>query len=50
MRSTGHFDGVAAGRHVAVLAAWALGGLALLCATGLRARRAAAARVATAAT
>jgi hypothetical protein len=30
LRSTGFFDGAAAGGHFAVLAAWALGGLALL--------------------
>ena len=36
LRSTGFFDGAAAGQHVAVLAAWALGGLALV---GLAAMR-----------
>ena len=38
MRSTGFFDGAAAGGHVAVLSAWALAGLAVLVA-GARARR-----------
>ena len=41
VRSTGYFDGAAAGGHAAVLAAWALAGLALLAVAGLRARRAA---------
>ena len=41
LRSTGFFDGAAAGGHVAVLAAWAAGGLALLYLRSLRARRAA---------
>ena len=36
LRSTGFFDGAAAGGHVAVLAAWALGGLALLLASAVR--------------
>ena len=36
LRSTGFFDGAAAGQHVAVLAAWALGGMALV---GLAAAR-----------
>ena len=40
-RSTGYFDGAAAGGHAAVLAAWALGGFALLAVAGLRARRSA---------
>ena len=39
LRSTGSFDGAAAGGHVAVLLAWALGGLGLLFVAGLRARR-----------
>jgi hypothetical protein len=39
MRSTGFFDGAAAGGHVAVLAAWALAGLAVLLAVAARARR-----------
>ena len=41
LRSTGFFDGAAAGEHVAVLLAWVLGGLALLVAgrAGDRARR-----------
>jgi hypothetical protein len=30
LRSTGFFDGAAAGQHVAVLAAWAIAGLACL--------------------
>jgi len=30
LRSTGFFDGAAAGGHIAVLAFWALGGLVLL--------------------
>jgi hypothetical protein len=42
LRSTGYFDGAGSGGHVAVLAAWALGGRALLLAAGRRARRAAA--------
>lgn len=36
LRSTGFFDGAAAGGHVAVLAAWALAGLALMLISGLR--------------
>ncbi len=40
-RSTGYFDGAAAGGHAAVLAAWALGGFALFAVAGLRARRSA---------
>jgi hypothetical protein len=43
LRSTGFFDGAAAGGHVAVLLVWALGGLGLLFVAGLRARRVAAA-------
>jgi hypothetical protein len=39
LRSTGLFDGAAAGGHVAVLAVWALAGFALLFASGLRGRR-----------
>ena len=39
LRSTGFFDGAAAGGHVAVLAAWAIAGLALLLAAALRDRR-----------
>jgi hypothetical protein len=39
LRSTGFFDGAAAGGHVAVLIAWTLAGLALLLAAGTRARR-----------
>ncbi|HET9736604.1 MAG TPA: ABC transporter permease [Solirubrobacteraceae bacterium] len=38
-RSTGYFDGAAAGGHVAVLAAWALLGFALLAVAALRQRR-----------
>ena len=36
LRSTGYFDGGGAGGHVAVLAVWAVGGLALLLAAGAR--------------
>jgi hypothetical protein len=39
LRSTGYFDGAAAGGHAAVLAAWSLAGLALLFVAALRARR-----------
>jgi hypothetical protein len=39
LRSTGYFDGAAAGGHAAVLAAWALAGLTLLFVAALRARR-----------
>jgi hypothetical protein len=39
LRSTGLFDGAAAGGHVAVLAVWALAGLGLLFASALRGRR-----------
>lgn len=44
LRSTGFFDGAAAGERVAVLLAWVLGGLALLVGghAGERARRPAA--------
>jgi hypothetical protein len=45
LRSTGLFDGAAAGGHVAVLAVWVVAGLGLLLASGLRARRVAAAPV-----
>ena len=38
-RSTGYFDGAAAGGHVAVLAAWALAGFGLLTVAALRQRR-----------
>jgi hypothetical protein len=38
-RSTGYFDGAAAGGHVAVLAAWALAGFGLLAVAALRQRR-----------
>jgi hypothetical protein len=38
LRSTGLFDGAAAGGHVAVLTVWALAGLALLFASALRSR------------
>ena len=43
LRSTGFFDGAAAGVPVAVLLAWALGGLALVALAGMRGRRPAAA-------
>ena len=39
LRSTGFFDGAAASGHIAVLAAWALAGLALLAASRLRPAR-----------
>jgi hypothetical protein len=39
LRSTGFFDGAAAGGHLAVLAAWALAGVAALLAAELRIRR-----------
>jgi hypothetical protein len=39
LRSTGFFDGAAAGAHVTVLAVWALAGLALLFVSAVRARR-----------
>jgi hypothetical protein len=39
LRSTGLFDGAAAGGHVTVLAVWALAGLALLFASAVRSRR-----------
>ncbi len=38
-RITGYFDGAAASGHVAVLAAWALAGLALLAVAARRERR-----------
>jgi hypothetical protein len=44
LRSTGYFDGAAAGGHVAVLAAWALAGLALLLIAAVRRRGRSAAR------
>jgi hypothetical protein len=47
LRSTGYFDGAAAGGHAAVLAIWVLAGLALLTVAALR-RRAPAARYAAA--
>ena len=39
LRSTGFFDGAAAGGYVLVLAAWGLAGVALLVAAGIRERR-----------
>jgi hypothetical protein len=48
LRSTGFFDGAGAGEHALVLAAWALAGVALLVAAGLR-RRGARSRPASAA-
>ena len=45
LRSTGFFDGAAAGGHVAVLGAWALAGLALVLISDLRHTRPARARV-----
>ena len=42
LRSTGFFDGAAAGVPVAVLLAWALGGLALVALAAMRGRRSAA--------
>jgi hypothetical protein len=39
LRSTGFFDGAAAGGHVIVLAAWALAGLTVLLAVAARGRR-----------
>ena len=41
LRSTGFFDGAGAGGHVLVLAAWAVAGVALVVAVGLRRRSAA---------
>lgn len=38
LRSTGYFDGAAAGRHVAVLAIWAVAGLAVLLVAAARER------------
>ena len=49
LRSTGFFDGAAAGGHVAVLAAWTLAGLTALLIAGVRGRRAAPAPAAVAA-
>jgi hypothetical protein len=45
LRSTGFFDGAAAGGHVAVLAAWVLAGVTLMLVVGLRGRRPVAAPV-----
>ena len=45
LRSTGFFDGAAAGGHAAVLGAWALAGLGLVLITDLRHTRPARARV-----
>jgi ABC-2 family transporter protein len=45
LRSTGFFDGAAAGGHVAVLCAWTLAGLGILLVAGLRGRRPVAAPV-----
>jgi ABC-2 family transporter len=39
LRSTGFFDGAAAGQHVAVLVTWVLAGLALLLVAAARSRR-----------
>jgi hypothetical protein len=44
LRSTGYFDGAAAGGHIAVLAVWALVGLALLAVAAVRGRRTTAVR------
>ena len=49
LRSTGFFDGAAAGGHIAVLVTWALAGFALLGLAALRGRRAAPAAVVAAA-
>jgi hypothetical protein len=49
LRSTGFFDGAAAGGHVLVLAVWAVAGVALLVAAGLRGRAALRGRAVTAA-
>lgn len=49
LRSTGFFDGAAAGEHITVLVIWALAGLAALLAAGMRERRPATARPAVAA-
>jgi hypothetical protein len=46
LRSTGLFDGAGAGGHAAVLAAWAVAGLAALGLAGMRAKRAGAGVVA----
>jgi hypothetical protein len=45
LRSTGFFDGAGGGEHVAVLAIWALAGLAALAVAGVRRRRPAPAAV-----
>ena len=50
LRSTGFFDGAGAGGHVLVLAAWAVAGVALVVAVGLRRRSAAPGPALTAAT
>jgi hypothetical protein len=39
LRSTGYFDGAAAGGHVLVLVVWTLAGLAVLLAAGMRSSR-----------
>jgi hypothetical protein len=39
LRSTGYFDGAGAGEHIAVLAVWALVGLAALCTAAASGRR-----------
>ena len=39
LRSTGYFDGAAAGGHIAVLAVWALAGLGLLAIAAMRRRQ-----------
>ena len=49
LRSTGFFDGAAAGQYIGVLATWALAGFALIAVAGLRGRRTAPAAVAVAA-
>jgi hypothetical protein len=46
LRSTGFFDGAAAGGHIAVLVVWTLAGFALVAIAGLRGRRTAPAAVA----
>lgn len=38
LRSTGFFDGAGAGQHIAVLAAWALVGFAVLASAAVRRR------------
>jgi hypothetical protein len=42
LRSTGYFDGAAAGGHIAVLATWAAAGIAAMLAAGMLSRRRAA--------